>query len=62
MANWAMIRNVAVRFTETESGPRLLDNMISISVLELLVTLFGCVMCGKKVLEERESRNSLVGT
>ena len=38
----------AVRFPETESGPRILEIMLSISVLESLVTLVGCIMCGKK--------------
>lgn len=52
-----------VRFPETEFGPRILEKMLSISVLELLellVTLVGC-MCGKNIWEERESRNSLIG-
>ena len=54
---------VRVRFPETEFGPRILEKMLSISVLELLellVTLVGC-MCGKNIWEERESRNSLIG-
>ena len=41
-------KTVVVRFPERESGPRLLENMSSIRVLELLVTLVGCIMCGKK--------------
>ena len=49
-----------VRLPETKSGPRILENMSSISVLELQVTLFGCIMCDKIIWEERESRNSLV--
>ena len=54
-------KTVTVRLTEIESGPRILENMLSISVLELHVTLVGCIMCGKNIWEERESRNSLVG-
>ena len=47
---------VAVRFYETKSGPRVLENMLSINFLELLVTLLDCIMCGKNI----ESRKSLV--
>ena len=48
---------VTVRFPETESGLRILENMLSISVLELLVTLVGWIMCGKNIWKERVSRN-----
>ena len=51
------------RFPETESEPRILENMYfkSKRILKLLVPLVGCIMCGKNIWEERESRNSLVG-
>ena len=52
---------VAARFLETESRPRILEKMLLISVLELLVTLYGWITFSKNVWEERESRNSLVG-
>ena len=42
-------QTVAVRFAETESGPRILGNMLSISILEFLVTLVGCIICGKDI-------------
>ena len=37
---------VALGFPETASGPRIIEKMLSISVLELLVTLVDCTMCG----------------
>ena len=39
----------AVRFPETGSELRILENMLSISVLELLVTLVCCIMCGRNI-------------
>ena len=45
---------MTVTFLEIESGPRILEEMLLISVLDLLVTLGGCRMCSKNVREERE--------
>ena len=45
---------MTVTFPEIESGPRILEEMLLISVLDLLVTLGGCRMCSKNVQEERE--------
>ena len=39
---------------ETESGLRVLENILSINILELLLTLVGFRMCGKSI-EVRES-------
>ena len=50
-----------MRFPETKLRPRILENILSVSVLELLVTLVGCIKFSKNILEERETRNSLVG-
>ena len=44
-----MVRNVAVKIPETESGPRILEKLLSVSVLELLVTLARCIMFGKNI-------------
>ena len=43
------------RWSETviESGPRILENMLSISVLEWLVTLVACLMCDKNIWEKK---------
>ena len=40
---------VVMRFHEIKSGPRILENMLSISVLELLFTLAGYITCGKNI-------------
>ena len=42
-------KTVAARFPETKSGPRIIEKMLSINVLEMLVTLAGCIMCGKNM-------------
>ena len=53
---------VTVTFPEIESGPRILEVMLLISVLDLLVTLGG-LECVARTYEKKErSRNSLVGT
>ena len=38
---------MVVRFPEAESGLRILQEILSISVLELLIILVGCKMCSK---------------
>ena len=43
---------VAVRFPETDSGQKLLEKMLLISVLELLITLVDCV----KIYDMKEIR------
>ena len=54
--------NIMIRiFGETESRPKILEQILSISVVELLLTLAGCLMCGNNIWEERQSKNSLVG-
>lgn len=62
MANcgrWLKI--VAVRFSDIEPGLRILEKMLSISVLKLLLFLTGCKnMCGKNIWEEKEPRDLLV--
>ena len=52
-------KTLAVRFPETESGAKKLENMLSVSISKLLVTFVGCILCGKTIWEERESRNLL---
>ena len=48
---------VAVTFTETETRIKILEKMLSISVLYMLVIVVGCKMCGKSIQEERETKN-----
>ena len=58
--SWRWSKTVVVGFPETESGLRILQKMLSISVLQLLVTLVGYVLSGTNKWEEKELRNSLV--
>ena len=51
---------MAVRFTGTESGPNVLENMLSNNALESLATIFGSIICGESIWEQRESSNSSV--
>ena len=44
-------------FAETESRPKILEQILSISVVELLLILAGCLMCGSNIWEERQSKN-----
>ena len=39
----------------------MLENILSVSVLEWEVSRVGCIIYGMKELEARESRNSLIG-
>ena len=50
-----------VKLPEIASEEIILENILSISVLEWEVSRVGCKICGTKELEARESRNSLVG-
>ena len=50
-----------VKLPEFASGENVLDNILSISVLEGQVSRVGCKIYRKKELEARGSRNSLVG-
>ena len=56
---WSEI--VEVKLPEIASGEIILENILSISVLEWEVSRVGCKIYGTKELEARESRNSLVG-
>ena len=51
---------MAVRFTGTESGPNVLENMLSNNALESLATIFGSIICGESIWEQRESSDSSV--
>ena len=55
---WSEI--VEVKLPEIASR-EILENILSISVLEWEVSRVGCKICRTKELEGRESRNSLVG-
>ena len=46
---------MAVRFPETESGSKILEKMLSVSILKLLVPLAGCIFC-RKNYENKESQ------
>ena len=52
---------MVVTVVETKSRPHLLEMILSVSVVELLLTLADCIMYGKNIWEERQSKNSLVG-
>ena len=48
-----MIKNSGSRFSELESGPRLLEKMLSIiSGLELVIILVRCTKCDKTIRKE----------
>ena len=60
--NWERwSETVAVRLPDIESDKIIFVNMLSISVFEWLVILVGCKKWGKKELDARDSKNSLVG-
>lgn len=42
-----------VRFPKTESRPRILERILSISVLELLLTLVCCIMCINDIMRRK---------
>ena len=56
-----MIRNCGYQVTKIDSGENILENTLSMSVLEWEFRRNGCNIYGTKELESRESRNSLVG-
>ena len=51
---------VAVKLTDTMSGSKAFENILSIRVLEWLFILVGCKMKGMNELEARKSKNSFV--
>ena len=48
---------MAVRFTGTESGPNVLENLLSNNALELLATIVGRIICGESIWKQSESSN-----
>ena len=51
---------VAVKLSDTISGSKTSESILSIRVLEWPVTLIGCKIKGMNELETRESKNSFV--
>ena len=56
---WSQV--VPVKLPEIGSGKIILKNILSISVLEWLLSRVGCKICGMKEFDVRASRNSLAG-
>ena len=52
---------VAVMFADIVSHESTFEKILSIKVLEWLVSLVGCKICGMIEFEAREPMNSLVG-
>ena len=58
-SRWSEV--LAAKFSEAEPGLKILQKTLQISILELLISLVGCIMCGKNMWEIRELRDSLFG-
>ena len=50
-----------INLSKIASGDIILENILSVSVLEWEVSRVGCKMYGTKEFEARETRNLLVG-
>ena len=60
--NWGRWSDmIAVMFSDITSHERTLEKILSMRVLEWLVSFVGCKIYGMLEFEARESRNSLVG-